>query len=252
MSELELVRKDGSRESVQSSDGHVPRDRWEFDQSVTDVFDDMLSRSIPQYEVMRRAVVDIASPFVRPSLGIVDLGASRGGAIEPFVNRFGAGNRFVCVEKSKPMAEALREHFAGWISNKLLTVEEEDLRSWYPDICASVTLLVLTLQFTPINYRQEILRKAFERTADDGCVILVEKVLGSGARLDDLMVAQYHRQKQANGYTAEEIERKRLALEGVLVPVTAKWNAEMLREAGFAHVDCFWRWMNFAGWIAVK
>ena len=32
---------------------------WQFDGSVTDVFDNMLSRSIPQYEVMREAVFEL-------------------------------------------------------------------------------------------------------------------------------------------------------------------------------------------------
>jgi tRNA (cmo5U34)-methyltransferase len=43
-----------------------------------------------------------------------------------------------------------------------------------------------------------------------------------------------------------------LALEGVLVPVTAAWNEQLLKGAGFSQVECFWRWMNFAGWVAVK
>ena len=60
------------------------------------------------------------------------------------------------------------------------------------------------------------------------------------------------RGKREQGYSAEEIERKRLSLERVLVPMTAKWNEELLRDAGFRQVDCFWRWMNFAGWFAVK
>ena len=50
----------------------------------------------------------------------------------------------------------------------------------------------------------------------------------------------------------DDIDRKALSLEGVLVPVTAKWNEELLQMAGFRQVDCFWRWMNFAGWIAIK
>ena len=58
--------------------------------------------------------------------------------------------------------------------------------------------------------------------------------------------------KRENGYTEEEIQRKRLSLEGALVPLTARMNEDMLRGAGFHEVDCFWRWMNFAGWIAVK
>jgi tRNA (cmo5U34)-methyltransferase len=52
-------------------------------------------------------------------------------------------------------------------------------------------------------------------------------------------------------YSAEEIEAKRLALEGVLVPLTARWNEQMLRNAGFRHVESIWRCMNFCGWIAV-
>jgi len=53
-------------------------------------------------------------------------------------------------------------------------------------------------------------------------------------------------------YTTEQIERKRLALEGVLVPVTARWNEDLLRDAGFRQVECFWRWLNFAGWVGVR
>lgn len=79
----------------------------------------------------------------------------------------------------------------------------------------------------------------------------MEKVLGSTADLDGAMVNTYYALKAANGYSQEQIERRRLSLEGVLVPVTAKWNEE-LHLSGFAEVDCFWRWMNFAGWIAVK
>ena len=66
------------------------------------------------------------------------------------------------------------------------------------------------------------------------------------------MVDAYLDGKRAAGYTEDQIQRKKLSLEGVLVPVTARWNEELLRMAGFRSVDCFWRWMNFAAWIAVK
>ena len=62
----------------------------------------------------------------------------------------------------------------------------------------------------------------------------------------------YYDLKRANGYTEDQIQRKRLSLDGVLVPLTARWNEEMLRMVGFNEVDCFWRWMNFAGWVAIK
>lgn len=83
-------------------------------------------------------------------------------------------------------------------------------------------------------------------------LILVEKILGASAEIDEKLVQLYYSLKAQNGYSPYEIERKKLSLEGVLVPVTAKWNEELLHNAGFSQVDCFWRWMNFAGWIAIK
>lgn len=96
------------------------------------------------------------------------------------------------------------------------------------------------------------MQSIYDHTIDGGALIIVEKVLGSSAKIDADMVALYYDMKTHNGYSQEQIERKRLSLEGKLVPVTAAWNEELMRMAGFKQVDCFWRWMNFAGWVAVK
>jgi tRNA (cmo5U34)-methyltransferase len=233
-------------------DDITPSDSWTFNAEVTAAFDDMLARSIPQYDVMRQSVFDMACRYVRPGSAIVDLGCSRGEALAPLVDRFGAHNRFVGIEVSPPMLRAARERFQGLINCGVVDIRDMDLRTDYPPDMASVTLSVLTLQFTPIEYRQRIARNVWEHTLPGGAFILVEKMLGATADLDALMVDTYYNLKDTNGYSPEQIERKRLSLEGVLVPVTAKWNEELLRMAGFTEIDCFWRWMNFAAWIAVK
>jgi tRNA (cmo5U34)-methyltransferase len=229
-----------------------PSGKWSFDEEVTAAFDDMLARSIPQYELMRQGVFDLACEYIQPKTDVVDLGCSRGEAMAPLVDRFGARNRFIGVEVSAPMLEAVRGRFAGLISCGVVDIRATDLRTAYPPARASVTLAILTIQFTPIEYRQRILREVFKSTIPGGAFILVEKVLGGSAELDQAMIRNYYAMKAGNGYSQEQIERKRLALEGVLVPVTAHWNEELLRQAGFAQIDCFWRWMNFAGWVAVK
>jgi tRNA (cmo5U34)-methyltransferase len=233
-------------------DHTIPGDKWAFDDGVTAVFDDMLARSIPQYDVMRQACFDIGASYVQKQTCIVDLGCSRGEAMRPFVDKFGAYNRFQLVEVSDPMLATVRERFKGYVDNGLMTISKLDLRNEYPPVNASLTLAVLTLQFTPIEYRQRIFRDIWKHTVPGGALILVEKVLGATAEIDATMVARYYALKAQNGYSTEEIERKRLSLEGVLVPVTAKWNEELLRMAGFEQIDCFWRWMNFAGWIAIR
>jgi len=239
--------------SKASSRKHQPRgQKWRFDGEVTRVFDDMLARSIPQYDVMRDAVTALAVRYADPRRGaIVDLGCSRGEALYRVMSRlaFARRYRYVGVEASIPMFRAARQRFAGVSRADNVDVLNLDLRTDYPAHPASVTMAILTLQFIPIEHRQRVVRRAYEA---GGAFIVVEKVLGSTAELDETMVDEYLKLKARNGYGREEIERKKMSLEGVLVPVTARWNEEMLRAAGFNQIECFWRWMNFAGWVAVK
>ena len=236
-----------------SEHDHVmPTGPWQFDQQVTDVFDDMLQRSIPQYNAMRMVVFEVASRFVQPGTAIIDMGCSRGEALLPFVSNFGQANDYIGLEISEPMIEAARGKFAHHPNGEHVTVQRADLRHEFPGVTSSVVLSVLTLQFTPIEYRQRIIRRVFNSLAPGGAFILVEKILGATSELDDAFVDLFLRIKKKNGYSEAEIDRKRLSLEGVLVPVTARWNEDLLHEEGFRSVDCFWRHLNFAGWVAVK
>jgi tRNA (cmo5U34)-methyltransferase len=231
---------------------HMPQGRWAFDEAVTQVFGDMLQRSIPQYGVMRHAVFDIAHRFVRPGTDIVDLGCSRGDALAPFLVAHGDRNRYVGVETSRPMLDACRLRFAAEIASGTVRLHDLDLRNGYPDVHSSVTLAVLTLQFLPVQSRDRCVRSAYNALIEGGALIIVEKILGATPALDTLMCDRYYQFKREAGYSQEAIDRKRCALEGVLVPMTARWNEDLLRTAGFDQVDCFWRWMNFAAWVAVK
>jgi tRNA (cmo5U34)-methyltransferase len=239
-------------ETTLSSLGHLPGDRWSFDESVTAVFDDMLARSIPHIAQMRQAVLQAGSRFIQPGTDIVDLGCARGEAMAPLVEKFSGDNRFVGVEVSEPMSAACRERFKSLIHSGAVEIRNDDLRVSYPPVHASVTLCVLTLQFIPIEHRLRVLADAFKHTTDGGAFLLVEKVLGANARTDNMLVDCYHAYKRTMGYTQEEIDRKRLSLEGVLVPVTANWNEELLRGAGFRHIECIWRYLNFCAWIALR
>ena len=247
---MSRLRSDAER--APSSLGHLPGGRWAFDEDVSRVFDDMLARSIPRYESMRAVVFDVGRRFVRPDTDIVDLGCSHGEALVPFIEAFGPTARYVGVEVSTPMLRACRQRFEAEIESGMLKLLELDLRRGYPDVAASLTLCVLTLHFTPLEHRPRILRNVREHTVGGGAVLVVEKVLGSSARTDRVITDSHDDLKRTNGYGQEEIERKRLSLEGVLVPVAADANEDLLRQAGFRDVECVWRCLNFAAWLAVK
>lgn len=228
-------------------------EKWEFNQEVTDIFDEMLEKSIPQYSVMRKACFDVACKYIKHNTDFLDLGSSRGVAIDPFINKFGAYLRWFLIEKSPTMLEVLRLKFKGWESTGVMQIRDLSIgRDDLPPVQASVIQSILTIQFTPIEYRQKIIQEIYDRLIDGGAFIFVEKVLGSNSEINELMVDLYLSMKSEHGYSQDEIDRKRFALEGVLVPVTANWNEDLLRQAGFKKVDCFWRWMNFVGWVAIK
>lgn len=245
-----------------------PEGKWEFGPDVTAAFDDMLQRSIPNYTDMRDIVTRASGWLMdRDAFGgrktplCVDLGCSRGAALAPLVDGWGARARFLGVDVSQPMLAAAEKRFAGMIEANVVSIQSRDLRAGYPlglglpagfPLNPTVTLLVLTLQFLPIEYRTRLLAEIHEQTIGGGGLILVEKVMGSTADADSLLLDIYHGLKRGNGYTQEAIDRKRLSLEGVLVPLQAAWNEDLLRKAGWATVETLWAWGNFRAWLAVK
>lgn len=231
---------------------HRPDGGWAFDDAVTDCFDDMLVRSIPGYEIMRSLCTDLAASYLGKGGVVVDVGCSRGGGLKPLLERFGQNLTCLAFDDSQAMVDAARQELLPWINSGAALVRRHDLRDGYPDVMADVTLSVLTLQFTPIEYRQRLFADIARHTRPGGAFIVVEKLLGESAEMNDLQVALYHRLKMANGYSAEAIETKRRSLEGAMVPVTADVNRRWLRAAGFDQVDCFYRYLNFAGFVAAK
>lgn len=226
--------------------------KWTFDEEIAAAWPDILSRSIPQYEDMRELTASLAAKFAQDNTWILDLGCSLGEALDGIIRRRGPRNRYMGIDNSVPMLDAARTRLATEIEAGLVDLRTLDLRSEYPHVKSSVTLSVLTLQFIPTEYRQAIIQRVYNELLPGGAFLLVEKIIGSGERLDSAMVERYISLHLANGYSEEELRQRRRALEGISVPITGDWNAVLLRSAGFREIDTFWRWLNFSGWIAIK
>ena len=235
-----------------SSLDHLPDGPWQFDERVVDVFDDMLCRSIPAHAQMRELCFQLGKEFVQPGTAIVDLGCARGAGLEPFVRHFGKAINYLGVDLSLPMLAAARSRFAEIAAASNGEFRQMDLTHDYPQARASLTLCVLTLQFLPVERRQQILSEALAQTCSGGCLILVEKVCAATPRGNALLTRLYRRFKRSRGYSEHAIEAKERSLQDVLVPLPAADNEKLLAAAGFSEIECFWRFLNFAGWIAWK
>ena len=222
--------------------------KWEFDEEVTKVFGDMLSRSIPNYDTMRELCFMVGRNFVRENGIVSDIGCSNGLASDKFVIAF-PNAKFYLSDVSEPMLDACRKKYEG---NENVVVLNHDLRNGVPMKGNDLVIASLTLQFTPIEYRWNILQSIYDSLNPGGALIIVEKILGSNARIDNILVNEYYNIKRENGYSDELIKNKRKSLEGVLVPLTSDFNEHLLTMCGFKEIDCFWRCLNFCAWVAIK
>jgi tRNA (cmo5U34)-methyltransferase len=224
---------------------------FSFNAETAEVFEDMLDRSVPGYREIQRMICELASDFAVDGTNIYDLGCSTGTTIRD-LDALSQQVRFVGVDSSEAMIEKAREAFAASPLHHPYSLACRNLNDGAHVEEASVAVMSLTLQFVRPLYRERVLKDIRSGLHEDGCLILVEKVLGEDSLLNRLFIQHYHDFKQRNGYSEIEIAKKREALENVLLPYRLKENEEMLRQVGFRAVDVFFKWYNFAGILALK
>jgi tRNA (cmo5U34)-methyltransferase len=229
-------------------------DDFEFGAKTAAVFDDMLDRSVPWYAEIQRMVAEIAADFAQDGTAIYDLGCSTCTSMINVAKALPPERRvrFVGLDSSPEMLEKGRRKLAEARFGFEHELRLADLNQGAMIENASVVLLVLTLQFVRPLYRDALLASIARGLTEQGCVIIVEKVLGESSTLNRLFINYYYNLKRRNGYSDMEISQKREALENVLVPYRFEENRELLQRAGFRYTDIFFKWYNFCGTVAVK
>jgi tRNA (cmo5U34)-methyltransferase len=226
--------------------------KFEFNEPVARVFDDMLERSVPFYKECQQMVIDLALHFAQKNSTVYDLGCSTGTLLRHLVRVIPEKQKihFVGLDNSAAMLNKARGKLKGHL--KRCELMEADLESDFELADASVVVMNYTLQFIPPKRRAAMLNKIYQGLRPGGGLILIEKVQGESDGLNDLFVEQYHTYKRSQGYSKLEIAKKREALEKVLIPMKPGKNRNLLAGAGFRQVDVFFKWFNFAGFLAVK
>ena len=109
-----------------------------------------------------------------------------------------------------------------------------------------------TLQFIPINRRQEVCNKIYSSLNFGGAFILFEKELVNEPYISKIVESAYMKFKLGNDFTVNEVMGKRFSLEGFLIPNTADDNISLLTSAGFKSIQCIMQYGEFKGYIAIK
>lgn len=225
---------------------------FKFNTEVASVFDDMVTRSVPFYVEMQRMIGELAVEYVQDGTNVYDLGCSTGTTMLLLDEKLPPSARFIGIDNSDEMIAKCRDKLKAHGFERPHELRCMDLERGIQIENASLVTMILTLQFIRPLHREHLLKEIFEGLNDNGCVILVEKVLGEDSMFNRQFIKLYYDFKRRSGYSDLEISQKREALENVLIPYKLLENRELLLKSGFRYVDTFFKWYNFCAMIAVK
>lgn len=230
-------------------------DKFEFNEEVALIFDDMLTRSVPFYLEQQSLIRDITKKFYQPGTHIIDLGCSTATTMINIGRAIKNVSSIVGYDNSQSMLKIAQENL---IKADLHAVSELRYADFNESIeafeltNASVVVLCWTLQFVDPLKRDALIRKIYNSLKEGGVLIVTEKTLPNDSNMNRLFIDFYHEFKYLNGYSEEEILKKREALEDVLIPFHLDENLELFRRNGFQIVETFFQWYNFAGFLCIK
>jgi tRNA (cmo5U34)-methyltransferase len=225
---------------------------FKFNSKVAGVFDDMVNRSVPYYEEIQRMIGEIAADHVEEGTNVYDLGCSTGSTMIMMNETIPNHIHFVGIDDSREMLNKCESKLTESGFTRPYTLQVADLNQGVRIENASVVVLCLTLQFIRPIYREKLLRNIVEGMVPGGVLIMVEKILAEETLFNRDFIKYYYEMKRRHHYSEMEISQKREALENVLIPYKLSENILLLKEAGFAHCEIFFKWYNFSGVIAKK
>jgi len=223
--------------------------KFAFDEAVASVFDDMLSRSVPFYDEVRKLVISLILAEQKEGMKVLDLGSSTAKFLLDLYAKKSVPMQLKGLDNSQAMIDRAVQKcqaFGAKIDLELADMLAYDYQN------EDVIVANYTLQFIRPMQRIELIKKVYGGLQDEGMFIFSEKVVFADKKLDKQMIDIYYAYKKSQGYSEYEISQKREALENVLIPFTIEENIRMCKEAGFREVNTIFQWANFVTFMAKK
>jgi len=223
--------------------------KFEFDEAVASVFDDMLSRSVPFYDEVRKLVISLILAEQKKGMNVLDLGSSTAKFLLDLQSKAQVPMKLKGIDNSQAMLDRATQKCQAFGAN--MELELADMLEYNYDN-EDVIIANYTLQFIRPIQRLELMKKIYEGLNNDGMFIFSEKIIFEDKSLDKEMINIYYTYKKEQGYSEYEIAQKREALENVLIPFTIKENIQMCKDAGFTKIETVFQWANFVTFVVKK
>ena len=246
---------------------HYPTnpDRFEFDDEVASVFDDMATRSICMYWEQHRLHSEFAlsyterKPFLdedftqKQQLRVLDVGCSTGNFLHEFCNQFQKTRTTHCIN-----AMAVDPSEAMCVKTKAKApyalVLQAGIENLSPEVHGKFHIINMSYvyQFLPTEERNRCLRILSSMCHPGGLVFTSHKFSVEGpGHVPDTYADLYNQFRLNNGYTQKEIDAKTHALK-----------ASMATECDWDFINRvldhdliptpLTRWLHFGSYVCVR
>ena len=148
--------------------------KFEFDEAVASVFDDMLSRSVPFYDEVRKLIIALILSEQEEGKKVLDLGSSTAKFLLDLHSKMEVKMQLKGLDNSQAMldrAEQKCQAFGAGIDLELADMLTYDYRE------EDIIVANYTLQFIRPMQRVELVKKLYNALNDDGLFIFSEKVV---------------------------------------------------------------------------
>lgn len=223
--------------------------KFEFDEAVASVFDDMVSRSVPFYDEVRKLVIALILREQKEGKKVLDLGSSTAKFLLDLHSQMDVKMHLKGLDNSQAMLDRAAQKCQAFGADIML--ECADMLS-YAYAQEDIIVANYTLQFIRPMQRLELVKRLYDGLKEGGVFIFSEKVVFEDKKLDKELIDIYYAYKKEQGYSSYEIAQKREALENILIPFTIKENIQMCLDAGFKQVDTVFQWANFVTFVTKK
>lgn len=224
--------------------------KFTFDQTVVDVFDDMVLRSVPGYKQMIELIGLAARKYPVINSNVYDLGCSTGAVTLSIASNLKSPSvKIFSIDNSKEMIEQCSKNLSGieaniqYICDDIENIQFEN---------ASLIVLNLTLQFIKPKNRSKLVKRMYDSLLSGGALIISEKIIHENESINRSLIGLHESFKRENGYSETEIAQKRKAIEEVLIPESIENHLRRLNDAGFKKTLVQMQCINFASFLAVK
>ncbi len=224
---------------------------FRFDARVADVFENMINRSVPGYNLVLDLIGVLTERYAVENTNCYDLGCSLGASTLKMRQHLPQSCHLVGVDNSSAMVERCRSNLIRDHSQASVEIIEQRLQDTMIKN-ASMVVVNFTLQFIPDEERQAVLDAIAGGMIKGGALLLSEKISFDDEAENESMIELHHAFKKYQGYSDLEVAQKRASLENVLVPNSSQQHIERLKKAGFSNVQMFVRVLNFASFLAIR